>query len=111
MDYSFVTSRSDDCVLVPTTAVKSVADLEGNKQTVVFIQREERPEGAIDLDYAAMPGVPKPEENYWPVVVSTGISDAKQVEIISGVEAGDMVFINYTVEPENGGMGGGVYFG
>lgn len=111
LDYSFVTSRSDDCVLVPTTAVKSVADLEGNKQTVVFIQREERPEGAIDLDYAAMPGVPKPEENYWPVVVSTGIFDAKQVEIISGVEAGDMVFINYTVEPENGGMGGGVYFG
>lgn len=109
LDYSFVTSQSDECVLVATTAVKSVADAEGNKQTVVFVQREERPDNAIDLDYSALYGVPKPEEGYWPVLVETGISDAKQVEIKSGIESGDMVFINYTTEQN--GMGGGIIYG
>ena len=103
LDYSFITSQSDDCVLVQTAAVKSVLDAEGNKQTVVFVQREERPDNAIELD-PSITGVPTPEENYWPVLVETGIFDAKQVEIISGVEDGDMVFINYTVDP------GGMYY-
>ena len=97
LDYSFVTNQSDDCVLVPTTAVKSVLDTQGNKQTVVFVQREERPDNAIELD-EGITGVPGPEDGYWPVLVQTGISDAKSVEIVSGVEPGDMVFINYTVE-------------
>ena len=109
LNYSVVTSQSSDCVLVPTTAVKSVLDAEGNKQAVVFVQREERPAEAIDLD-ASITGVPGEADKYWPVPVTTGISDAKQVEIISGVEAGDMVFINYTVDPGNG-MGGGIMFG
>lgn len=103
LDYSFVTNQSDDCVLVQTAAVKSVLDTEGNKQTVVFIQREERPDNAIELD-PSITGVPSPEEGYWPVLVETGISDAKQVEIISGVEEGDMVFINYTVDTGDGMM-------
>lgn len=108
LNYSVVTSQSDGCVVVPTTAVKSVLDTEGNKQAVVFVQREERPPEAIDLD-ASITGVPGEADHYWPVPVETGISDAKQVEIISGVQDGDMVFINYTVEPENG-MGGVMYF-
>ena len=103
LDYSFVTSQSDDCVLVQTAAVKSVLDAEGNKQTVVFVQKEERPDNAIELD-PSITGVPGEEDSYWPVLVETGISDAKQVEIISGVQDGDMVFINYTVDPNNGGM-------
>ena len=103
LDYSFITSQSDGCVLVPTTAVKSVLDIDGNKQTVVFVQRMERPDGAIELD-PSITGVPGEADGYWPVLVETGISDAKQVEILSGVEDGDMVFINYTVEPD-GGMG------
>ena len=103
LDYSFVTSQSDGCVLVPTTAVKSVLDAEGSKQTVVFVQRGERPDGTIELD-PSITGVPGEADGYWPVLVETGISDAKQVEILSGVEDGDMVFINYTVDPD-GGMG------
>ena len=110
MRYSFVTSQSDDCVLVPTTAVKSVLDAEGNKQAVVFVQREERPAEAIDLD-ASITGVPGEADKYWPVPVTTGISDAKQVEIISGIQDGDMVFINYTTEPQGGGMGSGIMLG
>ena len=103
LDYSFVTSQSDDCVLVQTAAVKSVLDAEGNKQTVVFVQREERPDNAVELD-PSITGVPGEADGYWPVLVETGISDAKQVEIVSGIEAGDMVFINYTVDPGDGGM-------
>ena len=109
LNYSFVTSQSDDCVLVATTAVKSVLDAEGNKQAVVFVQREERPEEAVELD-PSITGVPGEADHYWPVPVVTGISDAKQVEIISGVQEGDMVFINYTTDPNNG-MGGGIMIG
>ena len=105
LNYSVVTSESIDCVAVPTTAVKSVLDADGNKQAVVFVQREERPDSAIELD-PSITGVPGENDGYWPVPVVTGISDAKQVEIISGVEAGDMVFINYTVDPDSGMMYG-----
>ena len=110
LDYSFVTNQSDNCVLVPTTAVKSVLDTNGDKQTVVFVYREEQPDNVIELD-PSITSVPGAEDNYWPVLVVTGISDAKQVEIVSGVEAGDMVFINYTTEPNNGSMGGGIMYG
>ena len=105
LDYSMVTSQSDGCILVQTIAVKSVLDAEGNKQTVVFVQRPDRPDNAIDLD-ASVVGVPTPEEGYWPVLVETGLSDAKQVEIKSGIEDGDMVFISYTDPNQQGGMGG-----
>ncbi len=110
LNYSVITSQSDDCVLVPTTAVKSVLDTEGNKQTVVFVQRPERPAEAIDLD-PSITGVPGEADGYYPVPVTTGIFDPKQVEIVTGVEMGDMVFINYTVDPGNGMMGGGMMIG
>ena len=110
LDYSMVTSQSDGCILVQTIAVKSVLDAEGNKQTVVFVQRPDRPDNAIDLD-ASVVGVPTPEEGYWPVLVETGLSDAKQVEIKSGIEDGDMVFISYTDPNQQGGMGGGTMIG
>ena len=96
LTYSFVTSQSEDCVLVPTTAVKSVLDSEGNKQTVVFVQRDEKPDNAIELD-PSITNVPTEKDGYYPVLVETGISDTKSVEIKSGVNEGDMVFINYTV--------------
>ncbi|MBD5133342.1 MAG: HlyD family efflux transporter periplasmic adaptor subunit [Clostridiales bacterium] len=97
LDYSFVTSQSDNCVLVPTTAVKSVLDVNGEKQTVVFVQRPEQPENYVELD-PSITGVPGPEDGYWPVLVETGIPDPKVVEIVSGVEDGDMVFISYMTD-------------
>lgn len=96
LDYSFVTSQSEDCVLVPTTAVKSVIDAEGNKQTVVFVYREERPDNVVELD-PSITNVPTEKDGYYPVPVETGIFDTKSVEIKSGVNDGDQVFINYTV--------------
>lgn len=37
LQYSFVTSESSDCILVPTSAVKYVSDADGNRQAVVFV--------------------------------------------------------------------------
>lgn len=102
LQYSFVTSESADCILVPTSSVKYVSDLEGNRQAVVFVQREERPDEVPELDLPTVePGqkrqYPSEAEGYYPVIVETGISDAQNVEITSGIQEGDMVFVNYTV--------------
>ena len=110
LQYSFVTSESAECVLVPTSCVQYFSDQEGNRCKVVFVQREERPEEVPDLVYPElMPGqartYPTEEEGYYPVIVETGIADTQNVEIISGVEAGDMVFINYTVTDYSSGWG------
>jgi len=102
LQYSFVTSESADCILVPTSAVKYFPDMEGNRQTVVFVQRDSRPDDVPELDLPTVePGqkrqFPSEEEGYYPVIVETGISDPQNVEIISGVQEGDNVFVNYTV--------------
>ena len=102
LQYSFVTSESADCILVPTSSVKYVSDLEGNRQAVVFVQRDSRPDDVPELDLPTVePGqkrqYPSEAEGYYPVIVETGISDAQNVEITSGIQEGDMVFVNYTV--------------
>ena len=102
LQYSFVTSESEDCVLVPTACVQYFSDKEGNRCSVVFVQMEEEPESLPDLEYPTFePGqkrtFPTPEEGYYPVIVETGIADTQNVEIKSGVEAGETVFLNYTV--------------
>ena len=50
LDYSFVTSEADNCIVVPSQAVIYVSDTEGNPYTVVFVQAEEKPENAIDIE-------------------------------------------------------------
>jgi len=102
LTYSFVTSESDQCVLIPTSAVKYVSDMEGNRQAVVFVRRDIRPENVPELDLPEpMPGqqksYPSEDEGFYPVLVEHGISDPQSVEIISGISEGDEVFINYTV--------------
>ena len=102
LTYSFVTSESEQCILVPTSAVKYVSDLEGNRQAVAFVRREEAPADIPELDLPEpMPGekkrYPTQEEGFYPVLVETGISDPQNVEIISGIQEFDEVFINYTV--------------
>ena len=110
LQYSFVTSESAECVLVPTSCVKYFSDQEGNRCKVVFVQRDEAPEELPELMYPELqPGqardYPTQEEGYYPVVVETGIADTQNVEIVSGVEAGNMVFINYTVTDYSSGWG------
>jgi hypothetical protein len=82
--------------------VKYFTDMEGNRQSVVFVQRDEEPDEIPELDLPTFsPGekrtYPSQEEGFYPVIVETGLSDTQNVEIISGVEAGESVFINYTV--------------
>ena len=40
---------------------------------------------------------PTEEEGFYPVLVETGLSDTQNVEILSGIELEDEVFVNYTV--------------
>jgi len=105
--YSFVTSQSEDCILVPTTSVKYISDKEGNRQSVVFVKREVRPDDVPELDMPELQPYekrrfPSEEEGYYPVIVETGISDAQNVEIVSGVQEMEEVFVNYTVTDYSG---------
>lgn len=115
MDYSFVTSESDNCILVPTSSVQYFSDAEGNRQAVVFVQRETRPDDVPELNLPTFePGqvrtFPTEEQGYYPVIVETGLSDTQNVEIISGVNEGDNVFVNFTYGANNS-MGGGIMYG
>ena len=107
LQYSFVTSESADCILVPTTSVKYISDMEGNRQAVVFVKRDARPDDVPELDLPQVqPGekrqFPSEEDGYYPVIVETGISDTQNVEITSGLAEGDEVFVNYTVTDYSG---------
>ena len=105
--YSFVTSQSEACILVPTTSVKYISDKDGNRQAVVFVKRDVRPDDVPELDMPeTQPGekrrFPSEEEGFYPVIVETGISDAQNVEIVSGIQEMDEVFVNYTVTDYSG---------
>lgn len=110
LQYSFVTSESSDCILVPTSSVKYVSDMDGKRQAVVFVQRDSRPENVPELmlpeiEPGKKPQFPSEKDGYYPVIVKTGISDATNVEIVSGLEEGDTVFVNYTVTDSGSSWG------
>ena len=107
LDYSFVTSQSDDCMMVPMQSVKYVSDAEGETYSVVFIRADEKPENAVDLEIPeTMPGetpkYPSPEDGFYPVKVETGLSDNYNVEIKSGLNGDEEVFVNFLVEQAYG---------
>ena len=88
--------------MVPSACVQYFPDMEGNRCAVVFVQREEAPDDIPELSYPTLEmgqtrNYPLPEDGYYPVIVETGIADTQNVEIKSGVEEGDTVFLNYTV--------------
>ena len=102
LQYSFVTSESEDCVLVPNACVQYFPDVDGNRCSVVFVQRDEPPGNMPELEYPTFEmgqrrTFPTQEEGYYPVIVETGLADTQNVEIKSGLEAGETVFYNYTV--------------
>ena len=88
--YSLVASESENCLTLPIQCVKYVPDPEtGENLSVVFLETSERPENAVDVDTSSLN---VPEEGYFAVPVETGISDKYNVEILSGVNEGDVVF-------------------
>ncbi len=102
LQYSFVTSKSEDCLTVPIQCVKSIVDNDGESHEVVFLKAESRPDNAIDFTppenyYGSTPMYPTPEDGYWPVPVETGLHDRLNVEITSGLNEGDVIFNAFTI--------------
>lgn len=100
VDYSFVASQSDDCIMVPMQSVKYVSDAEGETYTVVFIKADEPPENTVELDIpetlpGEMPTYPTQKDGYYPVKVETGLSDTYNVEIKSGLNGDEEVFVQF----------------
>lgn len=98
LNYSFVTSQSDNCIVVPMQSVKYV----GEDTSVVFIQADSKPDNAVEVDIPeTMPGqtptYPSEAEGFYAVPVETGLSDNYNVEITSGLEGGETVFVSYYV--------------
>ena len=103
LNYSFVTSQSDNCITVPMQSVKYVSTEDGGTASVVFIQAEQKPENAVDIDIPErMPGetpnYPTEDDGFYAVPVETGLSDNYNVEIKSGLEGGETIFVNYFVQ-------------
>ena len=102
LKYSFVTSESTDCIVVPASSVKYFSDKEGNRQTVVFVKRDSKPEDMPELELPEQDPeqertFPSEKDGFYPVIVETGLPDIQNVEIVSGIEEGDEVFVAYTV--------------
>ena len=107
LDYSFVASQSDDCLMVPMQSVKYVSDANGETYSVVFVRADEKPENAVELEIPeAMPGetpqYPSPDDGFYPVKVEAGLSDNYNVEIKSGLNGDEEVFVNFLVEQAYG---------
>lgn len=88
INYSFVASENDNCLVVPIQAVKMVSLEDGSTANVLYVGGD-RPENAIE--------VPMIDEEipdgYWAVPVEIGIQDNYNVEIKSGVEEGTEIFV------------------
>ena len=103
LDYSFVASQSDDCIMVPMQSVKYVSDENGETASVVFIKADSKPENTVAIDIpptepGATPLYPSESEGFYPVPVTTGLSDNYNVEIKEGLTGDEEVFVNYYVE-------------
>ena len=117
LNYKLVTAESVDCITVPNQCIKRVNDTEGNPQTVVFIQADSKPDNAVEVDTSSMgegtsttDRLPTAADGFWPVPVTTGLSDVYNCEITEGLEADTVVFSGRGSGQENG-MGGGVMIG
>ena len=100
LDYSFVTSQSDNCIVVPIQCVKQITDVDGNPVQVVFLQADSKPDNAVNADLPeAEPGqtqeYPTEADGYYPVPVETGLNDRYNVEITSGLNEGDVIFQSF----------------
>ena len=107
LNYKLVTAESVDCVSVPNQCIKRVTDVNGETHTVVFIQASAKPDNAVELDAAALgDAMPAPSDGFWPVPVTTGLSDTYSCEITEGLEADTTVFSGWGMgDPKS--MGGG----
>ena len=71
----------------------SAGGADGQEATVVFVQTDTPPANAVEAD----PSWECPE-GFVPVVVEVGLADNVNVEIKSGLNEGDLVFIGYETQ-------------
>ena len=117
LNYKLVTAESVDCVSVPNQCIKRVNDVDGNPHTVVFVKAGSKPENAVEVDPSSLgegaataERLPTADQGFWPVPVTTGLSDVYNCEITEGLEVDTVVFTGWGAGQENG-MGGGVMIG
>ena len=103
ISFRLTASQNDNCLVLPLQCVRTVSTEDGESLTVVYVSGD-RPDNAVE-NVMVDEMIP---EGYWAVPVEIGISDNFNVEIRSGVEAGQEVFTQ--IQSMSGGMGG-VAFG
>ena len=91
INYNLTASQSDNCLVLPIQAVRTVGLEDGTSATVVYLKADSMPDNAIELPYSDET-IP---EGFYPVQVEIGIQDNNNVEIKSGVEQGAEVFTQY----------------
>jgi len=88
ISYSLTASQSDNCLVLPIQAVRTVGLEDGTSATVVYIKADSEPDNMVQIPYMDEE-IPA---GYYPVPVEIGIQDSYNVEIKSGVEEGTEVF-------------------
>ena len=88
INYSLTASQSDNCLVLPIQAVRTVGLEDGTSATVVYIKADSEPDNMVQIPYMEEE-IPA---GYYPVSVEIGIQDSYNVEIKSGVEEGTEVF-------------------
>ncbi len=88
VDYNLTASQSDNCLVLPIQAVRTVGLEDGTSATVVYVQADSEPDNMVQIPYMDEE-IPA---GFYPVKVEIGIQDNYNVEIKSGVEEGTVVF-------------------
>lgn len=105
LDYEFTAAQSQDCVLIPVQDVRYYTP-EGAEapQGVVYLQLQdgmEPPENVIDKTLLPADMQAEIPKDCVVVPVETGLSDDINVEIVSGLRDGDLVYNNTPSENGN----------
>ncbi|HWP80872.1 MAG TPA: HlyD family efflux transporter periplasmic adaptor subunit [Candidatus Acidoferrum sp.] len=94
LNFKVVTSRVENCLAVPSNAVKYVEN-----GTVVFVrQPDENSKLAEDIDISIVP------EGFTAVYVTVGVSDDTQIQIVEGLAEGAEVATTSATNDPYGGM-------
>ena len=94
LNFTIVTSRVENCLAVPSNAVKYVEN-----GTIVFVrQTDENSKIADDIDISIVP------EGFTAVYVTVGASDDTQIQIVEGLSEGAEVATTSASDDPYGGM-------
>lgn len=103
VNYRITTAQSEDCITVPSSAVVNTAD-----GVAVFVQPAE---GQTFENALPLPEGSDVPEGFVLVPIETGLADAENTEVLSGIEEGTTVLLAgpqdlYNMEQEGDSAGG-----